>query len=72
MVSLAIAGSSIAQTKIDSTLLVNKQYEKNKKNCIYLDTVAIKAQEIRAEQITIIDKLKAIREKQVEASTKPD
>lgn len=73
VISLAIAGCTIAQTKpvTDSIYIVKKKYEQTKRNCIYLDTVTTEAKQVQANQKDIIAKLKAIREKQMEASTEP-
>lgn len=73
LISLASAGFSVGQTNTwaDTIHLAKKKYEQTKKNCIYLDTVTTKVKQVQIQQATIIDKLKAIREKQIEASVSP-
>lgn len=70
-ISLAIAGAAMGQTKaqFDSLYTAKKNYKQTKKNCIYLDTATTAAKKVRQDQLTIIDKLKAIKERQTAVQT---
>ncbi len=71
-ISLAIAGSALAQdhsryNNLDTIYRVKaltKKYNRTKKDCIHMDTVLTTMKKTQEDQLTIIDRLKAIKEQQ--------
>ena len=74
LISLAIVGNSFAQDndylhRVDSVTKIRKKYDVTKKNCIHMDTVLTAMKKTQQDQLTIIDKLKAIKERQITVQT---
>lgn len=75
-ISLLVAGTAAAQSRnteyheqMDSLRRVKKGYDQTKKNCIHMDTVLTAMKKTQQDQLTIIDKLKAIKERQTTVQT---
>ena len=74
LISLAIAGNLFAQDsaylhRVYSVTKIRKKYKVTKKHCIHMDTILTAMKKTQQDQLTIIDKLKAIKERQMTVQT---